>query len=174
VNPTNGLICAFFWVLWQNIPMTPAPGIMYLPASQIPDKLTKMDNGLLGTSWVVRMKSPDIVVGGQIRRIFMDNARTPLLSLEPLSEVVSASLAQQRFNMIFTPGKDSRRIVTDAPALALEVGQDSSPLPPLDGLNLKLGQLITAKGAANQKRQHDVVALAFQATPQLGRVDRDS
>jgi hypothetical protein len=27
-----------------------------------------------------------------------------------------------------TPGKDSRRIVTDAPALALEVGQDSSSL----------------------------------------------
>jgi hypothetical protein len=41
-----------------------------------------------------------------------------------------------------TPGKDSRRIVTDAPALALEVGQDSSSVPLLDGLDLKLGQLI--------------------------------
>jgi len=82
----------------------PAPGILYLPASQIPDKLTKMGNGLLGTSWVVRMKSPGIDVGEQIRRIFMDNARTPLLSLEPLSEVVSTSLAQQRFNMILLSG----------------------------------------------------------------------
>jgi hypothetical protein len=40
------------------------------------------------------------------------------------------------------PGKDSRRIVTDARALALEVGQDSSSVPLPDGLDLKLGQLI--------------------------------
>jgi len=33
------------------------------------------------------------------------------------------------------------------------------PLPLLDGLDLKLGQLIAAEGAADQKRQHDVVAL---------------
>jgi hypothetical protein len=50
------------------------------------------------------------------------------------------------------PGKDSRRIVTDAPGLALEVGQDSSSLPLLDGLDLKPGQLIAAEGAVNQKR----------------------
>ena len=30
----------------------------------------------------------------------MDNAHTPLLSVEPLDEVVSASVAQQRFSMI--------------------------------------------------------------------------
>jgi hypothetical protein len=39
----------------------------------------------------------------------------------------------------------------------------------LDGLDLKLDQLIAAEGAADQKRQHDVVALGFQATPQLGQ-----
>jgi hypothetical protein len=61
----------------------------------------------------------------------------------------------------FTPGKDSRRIVTDAPALALEVGPDSSSLPLLDGLDLKLGELIAAAGAADQERQHDIVALGF-------------
>ena len=63
--------------------------------------------------------------------------------------------------ILFTPGKDSCRIVTDAPALALEVGQDSSSLPLLDGLNLKLGQLIAAKGAADPKRQHDIVPLGL-------------
>jgi hypothetical protein len=52
--------------------------------------------------------------------------------------------------MICTSAKDSCWIVTDAPALALEVGQDSSSLPLLDGLDLKLGQLIAAGGAANQ------------------------
>jgi predicted permease len=82
----------------------PAPGILYLPAAQIPDKLTQMGNGLLGTSWVVRMKSADIDVATAARRIFMDNAQSPLLSIEPLSEVVSASVAQQRFNMILLSG----------------------------------------------------------------------
>jgi hypothetical protein len=42
-------------------------------------------------------------------------------------------------------------------------------LPLLDGLDLRLGQLIAAEGAADQKRQHDIVAVDFQATPQLGR-----
>jgi hypothetical protein len=57
-----------------------------------------------------------------------------------------------RRTIIYTPGKDSRRIVTDAPGLALEVGQDSSSLPLLDGLNLKPSQLIATEGAVNQKR----------------------
>lgn len=33
-------------------------------------------------------------------RIFMDNARTPLLSVETMKDVISASVAQQRFTMI--------------------------------------------------------------------------
>jgi predicted permease len=82
----------------------PPPGILYLPAAQIPDKLTQMSNGLLGMSWVVRMKSPNLDVAAPARRIFMDNAQAPLLSVEPLSEVISASVAQQRFNMILLSG----------------------------------------------------------------------
>jgi hypothetical protein len=39
--------------------------------------------------------------------------------------------------------------------------QDPSSLPLLDGLDLKLGQLIAAEGAADQERQHDVVALGL-------------
>jgi hypothetical protein len=38
----------------------------------------------------------------------------------------------------------------------------SGPIfPLLDGLDLKLGQLIAAEGAADQERQHDVVALGL-------------
>jgi predicted permease len=77
-----------------------APGIMYLPPAQIPDQMTTMGNGLLGTSWVVRTKSAEVDVVGSARRIFMDNAHTPLLSVEPLDQVISASVAQQRFSMI--------------------------------------------------------------------------
>jgi predicted permease len=76
------------------------PGIMYLPPGQIPDRMTLMGNGLLGTSWVVRTKSGQVDVATSARSIFIDNAHTPLLSVEPLDQVISASLAQQRFSMI--------------------------------------------------------------------------
>ncbi len=82
----------------------PAPGILYLPISQIPDQLTRMDIDLLGMSWVVRMKSTGIDVATPARRIFLDDAQVPLLSVEPLSDVVSASVAQQRFNMLLLCG----------------------------------------------------------------------
>jgi predicted permease len=76
------------------------PGIMYLPPGQIPDRMTITGNGLLGMSWVVRTKSAQVDVATSARRIFMDNAHTPVLSVEPLDQVISASVAQQRFNMI--------------------------------------------------------------------------
>ena len=78
----------------------PAPGIMYLPAAQVPDRLTQMDSGLLGVSWVIRMKSRQLDIVSSAHRIFMDNARTPLLSVEPMQEVMRASIAQQRFTML--------------------------------------------------------------------------
>jgi predicted permease len=78
----------------------PAPGIMYLPAAQIPDELTKMNVGLVGMSWVVRTRSAQVDAVSAARRIFMDNARTPLLSVETMQNVISASVAQQRFTML--------------------------------------------------------------------------
>jgi predicted permease len=81
-----------------------APGIMYLPYSQIPDKFSQMGNSLLGVSWVVRTRSAQTDVASAARRIFMENAHIPLLSVEPLDEVISASIAQQRFSMILLCG----------------------------------------------------------------------
>src|SRR5258708_29265721 len=77
-----------------------APGIMYLPADQIPDALTRMDIRGLGMSWVVRTKSPSVDVASAVRQIFMDYGRTPLLSVETMQDVMRASIAQQRFNML--------------------------------------------------------------------------
>ncbi|HEY3988885.1 MAG TPA: ABC transporter permease [Acidobacteriaceae bacterium] len=78
----------------------PAPGIMYLPAAQIPDSLTKMGNGVLGMSWVVRTRAGEAGIVSAARRIFMDDARTPLLNVESMQDVISASVAQQRFTMM--------------------------------------------------------------------------
>lgn len=83
---------------------SPAPAVMYLPAAQIPDRVTQMSNGLLGTSWMVRMKHPGLNLVEQIHRVLIEGADAPLLNVEPLSEVVNASLAQQHFNMILLSG----------------------------------------------------------------------
>ncbi|MGB9416819.1 MAG: ABC transporter permease [Acidobacteriaceae bacterium] len=77
----------------------PAPAILYLPQAQIPDRETQ-ESGLLGQSWVVRTKSSQVDVTTAARRIFMDNARTPLLSVETMQNVMRASTAQQRFTML--------------------------------------------------------------------------
>jgi len=82
----------------------PDPGIMYLPAAQIPDQETRLVNGLVGESWVVRTHSDEVAVLPGIRRIFMDDTHAPLLSVEPMSRVIGDSVAQQRFNMILLGG----------------------------------------------------------------------
>lgn len=83
---------------------SPTPAIAYLPEAQIPDQLTRMGNGLLGTSWVVRTAPAQVDALPEIRRIFMDNARAPLLAVEPMNQVIGASVARQRFTMIMLCG----------------------------------------------------------------------
>jgi predicted permease len=78
----------------------PAPGIMYLPGAQIPDSITHGGIGLRGVSWVVRSKTGQVDVAAAARRIFKDDARTPLLNVETMQDVISASVAQQRFTML--------------------------------------------------------------------------
>jgi predicted permease len=78
----------------------PAPGIMYLPGAQIPDTITRGGIGLRGVSWVVRSKTGQVDVAAAARRIFKDDARTPLLNVETMQDVIRASVAQQRFTML--------------------------------------------------------------------------
>jgi len=65
---------------------------------------TRAINGLVGESWVVRTRSSGMVVLPAIRRIFMEEVQAPLLSVQPMSQVIGTSVAQQRFNMILLSG----------------------------------------------------------------------
>ncbi|HEY5254952.1 MAG TPA: ABC transporter permease [Acidobacteriaceae bacterium] len=80
----------------------PAPEILYLPEAQIPDRMTQtgIGIGLAAASWIVRTKSPHVNVVTSAHRIFMDNAHIPLLSVEPMRDVIRASVEQQRFMML--------------------------------------------------------------------------
>jgi ABC-type antimicrobial peptide transport system permease subunit len=72
---------------------------LYLPQAQIPDREAQMQMGLLGVSWVVRTKA-QVDVAAAAQRIFTNDARTPLLAVQTMPEVISHSMAQQRFTMI--------------------------------------------------------------------------
>jgi len=78
----------------------PSPGIMYLPVAQTPDSITRGGVGQRGVSWVVRSKAGNQDVVAATRKIFMERARTPLLSVETMQDVISESVAQQRFTMM--------------------------------------------------------------------------
>jgi predicted permease len=81
-----------------------APSIFYLPVAQVPDKMMQEMSHLLGTSWVVRTKSAQTDVVPAIQRIFFENARVPLLDVEPLDKIIGASVAQQRFSLVLLGG----------------------------------------------------------------------
>jgi ABC-type antimicrobial peptide transport system permease subunit len=53
---------------------------------------------------VVRTPSHGVAVLPAIRRIFMEDVQAPLLSVEPMSQLIGASVAQQRFNMLLLCG----------------------------------------------------------------------
>lgn len=78
---------------------SPMPGVLYVPAGQIPDAMTQLGNRLLGMSWVVRTKNSGVSVADAARQIFVENAHSPLLSVETMQDVMRASVAQQRFSM---------------------------------------------------------------------------
>ena len=82
----------------------PAPGMMYLPASQIPDKMTQLDNRALGMSWMVRTKSSQVELAGPMRQALLEAAQAPIAGVTSMQEVMSASVAQQRFNMLLLCG----------------------------------------------------------------------
>lgn len=81
-----------------------APAIMFLPAGQIPDTLTKMDARVLGMSWVVRTKSSQMELAGSLRQAFLDTGQVPISGMTSMQQVMSASVAQQRFNMLLLCG----------------------------------------------------------------------
>lgn len=78
----------------------PDPGVMYVPADQVPDALTRLDVGHLGMSWIVQVSSSQLGLVDPLRQIFSRQGRIPLLSVETMQDLMGASVAQQRFSML--------------------------------------------------------------------------
>ena len=76
-----------------------APSCMFVPSSQVPDKLTALFNRLLPLDWVVRSKSTPYSLAGAVQREIQSVAELPV-SFSSMDDLLGASIAQQRFNML--------------------------------------------------------------------------
>ncbi len=79
----------------------PAPPIAYVPASQVPDGILQITHNLSLISWIVRRKTGfDVSTGALQEKIIQTDPYHPFAGFQPLSSVVTNSIAQQKFNML--------------------------------------------------------------------------
>jgi len=78
-----------------------APAVMYVPEAQLPDPLTKLGNGLIPMSWVVRTQTDPLkssqAVAAEFRAIDGQLAASKIKTME---RVMADSTAAQNFNML--------------------------------------------------------------------------
>jgi predicted permease len=78
-----------------------APPIIYVPAAQMSDSLTRLGNSLIPASWVVRTSGISSSLTAAIQREFLAvDGQLPVAQVRPMTEVVGTSIQQQTFNML--------------------------------------------------------------------------
>jgi putative ABC transport system permease protein len=78
-----------------------APGVMYVPSSQVPDGLMRLGNSILPANWLVRTTSTPSSLAAQIQKEFL--TIDPLLAVANvrlMEQVLGDSIARQNFNMV--------------------------------------------------------------------------
>jgi predicted permease len=80
---------------------TPPPPIMYIPAAQVPDGMTRLSNSVLPMTWLIRTASSSAAMTGLIQKEFLAvDSLLPVSRVRTLEQVMSQSLARQNFNML--------------------------------------------------------------------------
>ncbi len=78
-----------------------APPVMYVPAAQLPDAITKLGNGLIPMSWVVRTQTDPLrsaqAIAAEFRAI---DAQIAASKIKTMQGVMADSTAAQSFNML--------------------------------------------------------------------------
>ncbi len=77
------------------------PPVMYLPAPQISDGLTRLANSVIPASWIVKTVGTPTGLTAQIQKEFLAvDAQLPMSRIRTMEQVVSSSIARQNFNML--------------------------------------------------------------------------
>jgi predicted permease len=81
--------------------LQPAPATMFVPAAQVQDGLTKLGNQGVPLVWVVRtIGDPGLLVRDVQRELLAVARQEAPNNFRTMEDVLSASIAQQRFNML--------------------------------------------------------------------------
>jgi len=79
----------------------PVAGIMYVPAGQVPDTLTRLGNSLIPTAWLIRASGHPSALASQIQNEFLAvDSLLPVSRVRTMEQVMAESIAQQNFNML--------------------------------------------------------------------------
>ncbi len=80
---------------------TPAPPVIYIPAAQVPDGMTRLSNSVLPMTWVVRAQSNQASLSSMIQKeVLAADGLLPVSRVRTMEQVMSQSLARQNFNML--------------------------------------------------------------------------
>jgi predicted permease len=79
----------------------PPPPVMYIPAAQVPDGMTRLGNAVLPMTWVVRASANPIALVGTMQKEFLAvDGLLAVAHVRTMNQIVAESLARQNFNML--------------------------------------------------------------------------
>ncbi len=78
-----------------------APPILYVPVAQVSDGLTRLANGVVPPSWIVKTSAPGAAVTPAIRQAFSGvDGQLAISDVRSMDAVVARSISRQTFNMM--------------------------------------------------------------------------
>jgi putative ABC transport system permease protein len=99
-DPTREIVGVVADVKENGLDQDPPP-IMYLPAAQMSDPLTRLGNSVIPASWIVKTIGSPAGLTARIQKEFLAvDAQLPLSRVRTMEQVVSSSIARQSFNML--------------------------------------------------------------------------
>ncbi|HVD94180.1 MAG TPA: ABC transporter permease [Vicinamibacterales bacterium] len=78
-----------------------APPMVYVPAAQVSDALTRLGNGVIPPRWIIRSSAPLSSLTAVVQKEFLAaDAQLPIARVRSMEDLVSQSIARQNFNML--------------------------------------------------------------------------
>jgi hypothetical protein len=76
-------------------------GVMYIPASQVPEGMMELARQLIPLAWVVRTPGDPMALGTAVeRQIQAVDATMTVARVQPMDKVLASTMARQNFNML--------------------------------------------------------------------------
>ena len=79
----------------------PAEPVMYIPAPQVPDGLTRLANRVIPSNWAIRAAGDPLSLSAAVQREFLAvDAQAPPANVRTMEQVMREATARERFNTL--------------------------------------------------------------------------